>query len=320
MPIDLQQRLAAMLAPMTPDTFAEKHFGRKPVHLKGTPERARDVMNWSTLCDLLNMASLWTPDRVVLYLDQQRVPTGQYCTVLDEGGRAVQRPSAKLVQAWVERGASVIVNDVGPLTPGLREWVALLTAATAGNVQVNLYASRAEHQAFPPHFDTHEVFALHCEGEKTWRIYDLRAEHPINHPAFPKTKLPPDMAKYLESEIVVHPGDVVYVPRGTYHEALAGSYGTLHVTFGVTRPIGLDLLSSLWQRLVGDASFRAPLPLSSGLQPRDDAALAAHMADLMRRLSDMATEPQTLQFLQGMVSRFTTQSTTIGRDAFTGKD
>ena len=28
------------------------------------------------------------------------------------------------------------------------------------------------HQAFAPHFDTHDVFALHCQGEKMWNIYD----------------------------------------------------------------------------------------------------------------------------------------------------
>ena len=28
------------------------------------------------------------------------------------------------------------------------------------------------HQAFAPHFDTHDVFALHCQGEKMWNIYE----------------------------------------------------------------------------------------------------------------------------------------------------
>ena len=39
-------------------------------------------------------------------------------------------------------------------------------------------------QAFGPHFDTHDVFALHCDGEKTWNIYETLADNPINHPIF----------------------------------------------------------------------------------------------------------------------------------------
>ena len=40
------------------------------------------------------------------------------------------------------------------------------------------------HQAFAPHFDTHDVFALHCEGEKVWNIYENFEKDPINHPIY----------------------------------------------------------------------------------------------------------------------------------------
>ena len=40
------------------------------------------------------------------------------------------------------------------------------------------------HQAFAPHYDTHDVFALHCEGEKVWNIYENFEQDPINHPIF----------------------------------------------------------------------------------------------------------------------------------------
>ena len=40
----------------------------------------------------------------------------------------------------------------------------------------------ASHKAFGPHFDLHDVFAFHFEGEKVWNIYENIEDCPINHP------------------------------------------------------------------------------------------------------------------------------------------
>ena len=59
-----------------------------------------------------------------------------------------------------------------------------LQIITNGKCQANLYFSMQSHQAFAPHYDTHDVFALHCEGEKVWNIYENFEQDPINHPIF----------------------------------------------------------------------------------------------------------------------------------------
>ena len=316
---DRDSQLAEILAPLSVEQFATDCFGAKPAHLRGSPARAAEVMSWTKLCELLNLTSLWTPDRLVLYMDRQRVPVAQYCQVYDEGGRGVQRPAPRLVGEWVDRGASVIVNDAGTLTSGLRSWVSCLAWALGGNVQVNLYASRAGHQAFPPHFDTHDVFALHCEGEKVWRIYDLRADHPINHPTFKNVTAPADVDKYLDQEVAVTPGDVVYIPRGTFHDALARSHGSLHVTFGVTRPVGLDLLSVLWARLVAERSFREALPIPSGLQPDNATAFTAHVDKLVDRFAAIAGDPEARKWLRQQLSGFAQQDARVATTTFSGE-
>jgi len=37
------------------------------------------------------------------------------------------------------------------------------------------------------------------------------------------------------------PGDILYLPRGQYHDALTGDRASLHVTFGVAPATGLGL-------------------------------------------------------------------------------
>ena len=41
-----------------------------------------------------------------------------------------------------------------------------LQKVTNGRCQANLYFSMASHQAFGPHFDLHDVFAVHFEVRK----------------------------------------------------------------------------------------------------------------------------------------------------------
>ena len=41
------------------------------------------------------------------------------------------------------------------------------------------------------------------------------------------------------------PGDILYLPRGQYHDALTGDRASLHVTFGVAPATGLALFKLL---------------------------------------------------------------------------
>ena len=66
-----------------------------------------------------------------------------------------------------------------------------LTMAPPGvKLQANLYLSSQKRQGFQVHFDTHDVFAVHVMGEKTWMVYEGHSASPIAHPLF--ENLPPN--------------------------------------------------------------------------------------------------------------------------------
>ena len=56
------------------------------------------------------------------------------------------------------------------------------------------------------------------------------------------------------------PGDVLYLPRGQYHDALTGDRASLHVTFGVAPATGLAVFKLLESALAQESEFRAYLP------------------------------------------------------------
>lgn len=55
----------------------------------------------------------------------------------------------------------------------------MLAAQFGARSFANVYCSFRGVQAFQTHFDLHDVFAVQAEGEKTWRIYEARADAPV---------------------------------------------------------------------------------------------------------------------------------------------
>ncbi|MGF1594867.1 MAG: JmjC domain-containing protein [Kiloniellaceae bacterium] len=312
----------SLLAPLDAETFFRESFGRKHLHVKGTPERTAAIMTLGGLNSLMSMTSVWSPQTLKLFVDRNPVPVPDYCArALALGGEAL-RPDPDLVQDWIGKGASVILNDIDALAPGVRALANELQEATGGRSQANLYFSMAQRQAFGPHCDVHEVFAVHCHGEKVWNIYENREDTPINHPSFQfGDKERERRAGKVAEQVRMQPGDLLYIPRGLYHDALASQNGALHIAFGVTMPKALDLLGIIWEAAVQDPEMRADLPhradgetlakLLKKMGRKVDAILSSKAAqqsaaravadwpyafksyDLERRLGSAAPAPET---------------------------
>ncbi|MEO3428075.1 cupin domain-containing protein [Pelagibius sp. CAU 1746] len=263
--------LDSLLAPVGSETFFRDYFGKKHLHVKGTPERSAAIMTLAGLNSLMSMTSVWSPQTLKLVMDRNPVPVPDYCTrtlALGGDGSAL-RPDPDLVQDWIGKGASVVLNDIDALAPGVRQFANELQEATGGRSQANVYFSMSQHQAFGPHCDVHEVFAVHCNGEKVWNIYENREDTPINHPSFQFGDSERERrAGEVAEKVLMQPGDLLYIPRGLYHDALASENGALHIAFGVTLPKPLDLLGIIWEAAVLDPELRADLPHKA-----DDEAL-----------------------------------------------
>jgi|SRR5579883_138335 len=124
-------------------------------------------------------------------------------------------------------------------------------------VHTNLYLTPPHSQGFEPHIDTHEVFALQIDGTKHWRLYDMVAELPLaeDKTALRRKELGPPR------EVVLEPGDLLYIPRGYAHEAFTTSDPSLHLTVGINVYRWADLLQeTLVEMARKDSRFRASVP------------------------------------------------------------
>ena len=294
-----------IMAPLGAERFFAEYEGRQALHLKGAADKFAAVMNWAKLNDLLGMATIWSQNSLQLVLDKEPVPAARYCTsAAGRDGGQVLRPDPDRVQSFLKRGATLVANDIDHLSTELTAFSQALEQALGGKIQGNLYLSSRRRQGFAAHFDTHDVYAVHVEGTKTWHVYEGRKIDPIAHAMF-KT-LPREHHEQAKGQKLmdVHmaPGDLLYLPRGQYHDALADEGGAVHIAFGVTYPIGMDVMSLLYERVVAEPEFRANLPRPG--RPDAERRLTTRLETLAARIAAVLAEPELIKQINAQQKSF----------------
>ena len=279
---------ADLIDPVSEATFFAEYHDRRPLHIPAPDhDKFADVMSWEILNRILNMTAIWSATSLQMVLDKDVLAPEQYCRqAIDRYNRPTLEPEPAKVKRWLQRGASIVANDVDTLSPGLAAAANALEQRLGAKSQSNLYCSWQSRQAFDSHFDTHEVYALHIAGEKTWRIFDGRLEQPIAHESYkslPQEYNDRNKGK-VAMEVTLKPGDLLYIPRGQFHDALAQTDGAIHVAFGLTHVIGVDVLGIVFDHALRDQVFRRNLPLPA----EGEDASRDHLRRLSKRLAELA--------------------------------
>jgi bifunctional lysine-specific demethylase and histidyl-hydroxylase MINA len=281
---------ADLLQPMTSETFFREHHGRMPVHIRGPANKFASVLSRGDVSELLASAASWPARLLRIVVDTQTVDPQEYCHPgRDREGRTAMMVDPERVRDWIALGATVMLAAVDSLVPGLRAVTGAIEQATGGDADTNLYLSLRGRQGFGSHFDRHDVYVLQTYGEKEWQIYQSHFDAPVEHPLF--SDLGQTFHETHKGEVshavTLTPGDLLYIPRGWYHDAVASSRISLHLTIGVNEPVGLDLVKILYDRAVQDVLFRRAVP-----RPCNSDALDRHMEDLGARLAEYARMPE----------------------------
>ena len=240
--------------------LAKAKTEKKYIHLKNENQSLKDIMDLNHLNKLISMHNCWNQKNFSLVLDKNIIPFANYSTSGDDLGFSNMSPDPFKVENYIKKGASLVLNDLIYLSKDIEKLAIDLQNVTNGKCQANLYFSMQSHQAFAPHFDTHDVFALHCEGEKVWNIYENFEQDPINHPIFKNTldERTKKSGKIIE-QILLKPGDLLYLPRGQFHDALASKNGAVHIAFGITYMKPLDIFQYYWEEFIVNEYFRSDI-------------------------------------------------------------
>ena len=280
-----------LLQPISPEHFLGEYVGRKPLHIPASGDGAKAaILTWPDFNRLLGQGSLWTSAHLRLMRNYVAVPPDQYCHPVATPQGEVLRPWPQKVEVFLSAGASLIANDVLSIHEPLMRIGETQSRTFAASIGANIYCSFRGVQAFGTHFDNHDVIVIQTGGTKVWNLYASRADNPIeNFPDDDATRRWFEQTRgALMQQVTMQPGDVLYLPRGWYHDALATDGPSLHVTFAITPLHGRTLLSLLNLEAMKNPAYRAFAPPAT---EDGGAALAAHLAEYGQILARIAASP-----------------------------
>lgn len=245
--------LAEVLEPVGTGEFLQQFVGRRPAIIKGAVGRFRQLVTWPDLNQALS--TLRVDDRRA-YLIQNARPLPESSYVVRYGARGAALLNGEAVTRHVAGGATLVVTKVDELLPAVRQLAESCERVFQNYTGVNLYAGWRTDNGFDVHWDVHDTLILQIKGQKDWTIWAPTREHPM--PDDPVQPVPPTAEPFWQG--ILADGDVLYMPRGWWHVARPRNELSLHLTFGLRHPTGIEMLKWMVEQAYASVEARMDVP------------------------------------------------------------
>jgi ribosomal protein L16 Arg81 hydroxylase len=263
--------LARLIDPISPQDFFERYWEKECLHVTGCDSRS---FSWLfSLEDLDHLIGRLPRDLKIKVAEARDGRTST--STLDAGMAGL----GSLYDSFCE-GRTVIVDGVHrywePVTRLCRD----LQEETAMETQANLYVTPRGGSGFSCHWDGHDVLVLQLDGKKRWRLHPGAAILPR-----PSSSGDAYEGEPAAREVTLAAGDVLYIPRGTPHQASALDEPSVHLTVGLMAVTWEDLFTAAIRRAgEKNACLRKSLPIGWSSAPERVRAQAAAFREMVAGL------------------------------------
>ena len=298
--------LRALLHPVTPETFVREYWGRRPLFVKGFPDKYKGLFDREAFVKALGGAPA-PPDFLHASFDKK---SGE--PVLGGSGAPKDLP-ATVFSAGPEQagalyagGATLCATQLESRVPSLASIVATVKRQLGypGKVTFNAYLSPPG-SGFNWHFDMRVASTFQIDGTKRWRFSNracvpwpqangvLRTDGTgryvdakVGTEAW--ARIPPFDEKDV-TEVDLEPGDLLILPAGTWHDARGGAAGSLALNLSFTPVSYAVLLRDLLESMLSqDPDWRSPPPLIPRAEGRPGEVDAQALDAIGRQLRTAA--------------------------------
>ncbi|NYF58764.1 cupin domain-containing protein [Micromonospora purpureochromogenes] len=272
-----------------PAKFAAAHWGRAPLLSRAdelpNPDGFTDLLSPADADELLSRRGLRTPFLRVAK-DGQLVPAARYTGGGGAGAEITDQVLDEKVLELYASGATLVLQGLHRTWPALVDFARDLGTALSQPLQVNAYLTPAGSQGFATHYDTHDVFVLQVDGRKHWRIHPPVLPDPLEQQ--PWGGRADEVAATADGpaalDVVLAPGDALYLPRGWLHSAQAQESSSLHLTVGIRALTRYAMVEELLTLAAEDPRLRAGLPF--GTDVADPDAVEPELTETVEALRD----------------------------------
>ena len=215
-----------MVHPMAPAAFLATHWERAPAFIP-----RGDAEYYDGLYSMENVSA------IIDAFPKQRLNDD---FVVVNRAFVTPRRIENLTQAYAAylEGYTTSMFIVNRLWHPLGDLCRELGADLGFPLRTNMYLTPRDAKGFLPHSDSHDFFITQMAGVKRWRVYRSPVYLPTRDMELGKVPGRDIDAAVLAAppllDVVLRPGDVLYVPRGFIHEAeTSDESGSMHLTVRV---------------------------------------------------------------------------------------
>lgn len=268
--------------------FADQFWGQAPL-LSRAAELGRgftDLLDVTAVDELVSRRGLRTPF-VRMAKEGAVLPGARFSRSGGAGAGIADQVADDKVLAQLDDGATLVLQALHRTWAPLVDFGSQLAHDVGHPVQINAYITPAQNRGFAAHYDVHDVFVLQVSGRKQWTIHAPVVPDPLQNQPWEQHRAAV-AARVADDEpvidVVLEPGDAMYLPRGTIHAAKALGETSIHLTVGVHPVTRYQLVEHLLHVAQQDAGLRASLPLHADLS--DPAVLQPQLAATIAALHE----------------------------------
>ena len=194
--------------------------------------------------------------RLRIYDDNGEVSPSKYMRrIVTQRSSTYDVPQPNLVTNLLREGASLVIDQLDEIDEVIELCAQEIEFDVHEAVSVNAYVTKGTGSSFGAHWDSHDVIILQLQGQKHWRVFGRGRDAPTFKDFDHSHTCPSE--PIWEGLLVA--GDILYLPRGWWHDVTGIGELSYHLTFGFTRGTLLDYGSDLVRQQTAQAAFRHDL-------------------------------------------------------------
>ena len=207
-------------------------------------------------------------------------------------GKTRYRFIKSAIYDYLRNGTTIIYNRINneSFADDLAKQVAQFARA---QTIVSGYLAFGSDSSYGNHWDTRDVFAVQLVGKKHWTLSAPNFDMPLYmQQAKDMPHIKPPQA--IDMEVVLEAGDVLYIPRGWWHNPMPMGCETFHLAIGTFPPNGYNYMEWLMKKVPEIASLRQSF--------RGWEADKGNIQDMAQQVAGLIASPESYEsFMQAFL-------------------
>lgn len=197
-----------------------------------------DNFSWKNVNEIYSRGDI--SHRDFKLMNGYEVPKEEYVESYDNLGVTEYRCITSVLYNYLREGSTLVRNRIKyePIVDSISRQI----GSFAGSHTITgSYAAFSSKSSYKSHWDTRDVYAVQLLGRKRWILRKPNFQFPLymqQTKNFPGIQEPEEI--YMD--IILEAGDILYIPRGWWHDPLPLDEETFHLAVATFPPTGFEYI------------------------------------------------------------------------------